>query len=276
MANESGRLLLILASRDPQTAVQLARLAHEDPAETLRRLHQLVTWGFIVADTAEDFALYRLIPRRDTALVPTAAPRILVIEDDLVVRELVVTILEDENYAVLASEAPAAAQPLLEHVQFDLVITDGFNPNSAAMLVDSMETIRAAGATPVALFSVQQVQLDAARAAGFRDILAKPFDLETFLTHVRELLRVLERPEVPLHTNGSENDIRCQVTRRKLSAGTRSDLGRDCRDAFLGLAKTCAKHAIAFWDYLGSRLGVAGAALIPPLPDLVRCPGQPT
>jgi hypothetical protein len=91
-----------------------------------------------------------------------------------------------------------------------------------------------------------------------------------------ELLRVLERPEVPLHTNGSENDIRCQVTRRKISAGTRSDLGRDCRDAFLGLAKTCAKHAIAFWDYLGSRLGVAGAAFIPPLPDLVRCRGQPT
>src|SRR5215470_19808582 len=52
-----------------------------------------------------------------------------------------------------------------------------------------------------------------------------------------ELLRVLDRPEIPLHTNGSENDIRCQVTRRKVSAGTRSDIGRDCRDAFLGLAK---------------------------------------
>lgn len=90
-----------------------------------------------------------------------------------------------------------------------------------------------------------------------------------------DLLRVLDRPEVPLHTNGSENDIRCQVTRRKVSAGTRSDLGRDCRDAFLGLAKTCARHGIAFWDYLGSRLGIATAAVIPPLPNLVRCRGQP-
>src|SRR5262249_55181359 len=53
-----------------------------------------------------------------------------------------------------------------------------------------------------------------------------------------ELLMVLERPEIPLHTNGSENDIRCHVTRRKISGGTRSDRGRDCRDAFLGLAKT--------------------------------------
>jgi hypothetical protein len=57
-----------------------------------------------------------------------------------------------------------------------------------------------------------------------------------------ELLMVLDRPEIPLHTNGSENDIRCHVTRRKVSGGTRSDVGRDCRDAFLALAKTCAKH----------------------------------
>jgi hypothetical protein len=90
-----------------------------------------------------------------------------------------------------------------------------------------------------------------------------------------ELLMVLERPEIPLHTNGSENDIRCQVTRRKVSAGTRSDLGRDCRDAFLGLAKTCARHGVAFWDYLGSRLKVPGHLVVPPLSELVRCRGQP-
>jgi hypothetical protein len=41
----------------------------------------------------------------------------------------------------------------------------------------------------------------------------------------------LERSEIPLHTNGFENEIRCQGTRRKVSAGTRSDLGRDCSDA---------------------------------------------
>jgi len=84
-----------------------------------------------------------------------------------------------------------------------------------------------------------------------------------------ELLMVLDRPEIPLHTNGSENDIRCQVTRRKLSGGTRSDPGRDCRDAFLGLAKTCAKLGISFWEYLGARLAVAGDETVPYLPGLV-------
>ncbi|MEP9356546.1 transposase [Xanthobacter sp. DSM 24535] len=53
-----------------------------------------------------------------------------------------------------------------------------------------------------------------------------------------ELLRVLERPEIPLHTNGSENDIRAFVTKRKISGGTMSDAGRQARDVFLGLMKT--------------------------------------
>lgn len=85
-----------------------------------------------------------------------------------------------------------------------------------------------------------------------------------------DLLTVLDRPDVALHTNGSENDIRTHVTRRKVSGGTRSDTGRDCRDAFLGLMKTCAKQAIRFWDYLGARLAVPGATSVPPLPDLIR------
>lgn len=94
--------------------------------------------------------------------------------------------------------------------------------------------------------------------------------LKRLLALKADLLKVLDRPDVPLHTNGSESDIRTHVTRRKVSGGTRSDAGRDCRDAFLGLMKTCAKHAIRFWDYLGARLGVNGAASVPLLPDLIR------
>jgi hypothetical protein len=85
-----------------------------------------------------------------------------------------------------------------------------------------------------------------------------------------DLLTVLDRPDVPLHTNGSENDIRTHVTRRKVSGGTRSDAGRDCRDAFLGLMKTCTKQGIRFWDYLGARLAVSGAPVVASLPALIR------
>ncbi|MGH7085646.1 MAG: IS66 family transposase [Acetobacteraceae bacterium] len=90
-----------------------------------------------------------------------------------------------------------------------------------------------------------------------------------------ELLLVLDRPETPLNTNGSENDIRCQVTKRHISGGTKSAAGRDCRDAFLGLAKTCRKLGIAFRDYLGARLDIQACPKVLCLPDLVRCRGQP-
>jgi hypothetical protein len=98
--------------------------------------------------------------------------------------------------------------------------------------------------------------------------------LQRLHANKNELLLVLDRPQVPLHTNGSERDLRPQVVKRKISGGTRSDAGRDCRDAFLGLLLTCQKLGVSFWDYLGHRLGVPGADA-PNLPDLVSLRSAP-
>jgi len=86
--------------------------------------------------------------------------------------------------------------------------------------------------------------------------------------HKGDLLRVLARPDMPLHTNASETDIRDYVKVRKISGGTRSDLGRQCRDTFASLKKTCRKLGVSFWDYLTDRLTTAGK--VPPLADLMR------
>jgi len=83
-----------------------------------------------------------------------------------------------------------------------------------------------------------------------------------------ELLLVLKRPDIPLHTNGSETDIRDFVKKRKISGGTRSELGRQCRDTFASLKKTCRKLGISFWSYLLDRVSLSNA--IPPLPTLIR------
>jgi hypothetical protein len=83
-----------------------------------------------------------------------------------------------------------------------------------------------------------------------------------------ELLLVLERPEVPLHTNDSERDIRDYVKKQKVSGGTRSDLGRRCRDTFASLKKTCRKLGVSFWEFLLDR--VSATNKIPPLPSLIR------
>ena len=78
--------------------------------------------------------------------------------------------------------------------------------------------------------------------------------LERFLHNKGELLRVLENPGIPLHNNLSENDIREYVVRRKISGGTRSELGRRSRDTYLSLLKTCQKLKISFWDFLIDRI----------------------
>ena len=83
-----------------------------------------------------------------------------------------------------------------------------------------------------------------------------------------ELLLVLERPDVPLHTNNSEGDVRDYVKKRKVSGGTRSDLGRRCRDTFASLKKTCRKLGVSFWDYLNDRIGQGG--LVQPLPAILQ------
>ena len=92
--------------------------------------------------------------------------------------------------------------------------------------------------------------------------------LNQIRNHKIELLQVLDCPEFPLHNNAAETDIREYVTRRKISGGTRSALGRKARDTFVGLKKTCRKLGISFWNYLTSRLH--GDRQLLSLSDVIR------
>ena len=87
-----------------------------------------------------------------------------------------------------------------------------------------------------------------------------------------ELLRVLERPDLPLHNNLSERDIREYVKKRKISGATRSDEGRRSRDTFASLKKTCRKNGVSFWQYLLDR--ICGTGQIPPLAAWIFAPAS--
>lgn len=86
--------------------------------------------------------------------------------------------------------------------------------------------------------------------------------------HKIELLQVLDCPQLPLHNNAAETDIREYVTRRKISGGTRSEAGRVARDTFVGLKKTCRKLGVSFWEFLMSRIHCNDE--VPLLPDVIR------
>jgi hypothetical protein len=87
-----------------------------------------------------------------------------------------------------------------------------------------------------------------------------------------DLLRVLVRPEVPLHNNLSEGHMRDYVKKRKISGSTRSESGRRARDTFASLKKTCRRLGVNFWSYLQDRVRRCGR--IPPLADLIRRKGE--
>jgi transposase IS66 family protein len=92
--------------------------------------------------------------------------------------------------------------------------------------------------------------------------------LKQMRLHRAALLRALDQPEVPLHNNLSEGHIRDYVKKRKISGGTRSELGRQARDTFASLKKTCRRLGVNFWAYLQDRVRRAGQ--IPRLADLIR------
>ena len=96
--------------------------------------------------------------------------------------------------------------------------------------------------------------------------------LKRLAANKAELLLVLSRPELPLHNNLSERDIRDYVKKRKISGSTRSEVGRRCRDTFASLKKTCRKLGIGFWDYLQDR--VRGLGQIPRLAEVIRQKAQ--
>jgi hypothetical protein len=107
------------------------------------------------------------------------------------------------------------------------------------------------------------------RRTGFHDLNEA---LQRIHDKREELLLVLDHPEIPLHNNGAEGDIREWAKKRKISAGTRSDLGRRCRDTFVSLKKTCRKLGVSFWRYLQDR--IFGTHEILPLSELMRQAAQ--
>jgi CheY-like chemotaxis protein len=184
-----GQLLLILAGRDLQSAAQLAASGGLGRAEAALRLRRLMEQGFIVvADPAADVAVYHLRPRSEQPDELDPSRRILLVESDLVLGELLTTVLEDEGYAIIAADAPVDAAALLSEVSFDLVITDGFSKTPGAVLLNLADLRSAAEQTPVVLFTAHRLELDAVRAAGFRDLIEKPFELEAFESTIRALL----------------------------------------------------------------------------------------
>ena len=73
--------------------------------------------------------------------------------------------------------------------------------------------------------------------------------IDSFREYREEMLKALDHPDLPLHNNASERDIREFVKRRKISGSTKSEKGRKFRDGLASIKKTCFRLGLSFWEY---------------------------
>jgi hypothetical protein len=82
------------------------------------------------------------------------------------------------------------------------------------------------------------------------------------------LLMALQHPEVPLHNNPAEWEVRRRVRKRDVSFGPRTPDGVRAWDTFMSLAATTRKLGISFYQYIHDRISRANQ--IPPLASLIE------
>ena len=81
------------------------------------------------------------------------------------------------------------------------------------------------------------------------------------------LLMVLRHPEIPLHNNPAEIEMRRRVRKRDVSFGPRTADGKRAWDTFATLLATSKKLGVSFYRYIYDR--VSAAYEIPALADLI-------
>jgi len=70
----------------------------------------------------------------------------------------------------------------------------------------------------------------------------------------KSLLLVLNYPEIPLHNNPAELDLRVQTRRRDINLQTRNEKGTEAKDTFMTIIQTARKLGVNSYQYLYDRI----------------------
>jgi ketosteroid isomerase-like protein len=121
--------------------------------------------------------------------------RLLLVEHDTAVRDLLQVFLTREGYAVALASTPPEALGLLEEQTFHLILTDLFKTieqdpfHAVELLRDRAHPI------PVGLITGWKVEEEEVKQRGFACLMYKPFDLDDLLTKVAACLNSPFSPE---------------------------------------------------------------------------------
>ncbi len=118
--------------------------------------------------------------------------KILIVDDDIELRELIGFALRQAGYLVVAAADGAEALTVFDREQPDLLILDVNLPQISGLEV--CRRVRETATTPIMMLTVRSSEEDQVQGLdmGADDYLTKPFSPRTLLARVRALLRRVE------------------------------------------------------------------------------------
>ncbi|MDP3732548.1 MAG: response regulator [Candidatus Omnitrophota bacterium] len=162
--------------------------------------------------------------------------RILIVDDEEVVRQLLIRTLQEEGYAVDAAEDGIIAFEKIKEIFFNLIITDLKMPKTNGM--DVLKEIKRRNPFIEVIIITGYPTIESAVGAikiGAFDFVCKPFDLQEMLSIVN---RCLERQRFNIsHIELSELMILCEVGRAITVAANLDLLLNRILDSALKLVK---------------------------------------
>lgn len=119
--------------------------------------------------------------------------RVLVVDDDSGIGEMLKTLLEFYGYQVTVTEKPEETEHLIDQEDVDLVMLDmlisGVNGTDVcARLRKNPKTAD----IPVLMMSALHNAGDKCRKAGANDFIAKPFEMDDLIAKIQDMLKTSE------------------------------------------------------------------------------------
>jgi DNA-binding response OmpR family regulator len=149
-----------------------------------------------------------------------AAPRILLVDDELSVQKLLAYPLRKEGYDVVPALDGREALERLRDDNFDLVVLDVMLPRMDGF--DVCRAIRSRSTVPIIMLTAKTEETDKVLGLelGADDYITKPFSVREFRSRVKAVLRraALAQPEAQLEEPIDAGDLQIDFEKRSVIA----------------------------------------------------------